>query len=112
LQLLGNAGGSEAGVTKLVVDDQVPPLVLQPNGVRSCLNRFFQNTDKFQKRLVRVVGVFWHGFLHHGYSSSSSYCGGLLPSRFVTLGNLPAGTLSSMASTLIWCHQSSPKSNQ
>src|SRR5262245_19086281 len=46
------------------------------------------------------------------YSSSSAYCGGLLPTFFVTLGNLPLGTLSSMASTLIWCHQSSPKSNQ
>ena len=43
---------------------------------------------------------------------SFGYCGGLFPSRFVTLGNLPLGTLSATASTLTWCHQSSPKSNQ
>ena len=46
------------------------------------------------------------------YSSSSMYCGGLLPSRLVIFGYLPAGTDDSMALTLIWCHQSSPKSNQ
>ena len=55
---------------------------------------------------VRVLATLFN------YSSSSAYCGGLLPTRFVTLGNLPLGALSSMASTLIWCHQSSPKSNQ
>ena len=58
LTLLGNAGGSEASVAKIVVDDPVPVLVLHPNGVRSSSYRIFQNTNEFPKCLVRFVGIF------------------------------------------------------
>src|SRR5579864_3032650 len=79
-------------------------------GVDVLAGRVRQPTSRIHSvnafQALRVLG--WTGW----FSYSSAYCGGFLPTFLVTFGYCPAGTFSSMAVTSIWCHQSSPKSNQ
>lgn len=56
--------------------------------------------------LVYGFGLF--ADVHPEQSSSSIYCGGLLPTRLITFGYFPLDTFSSIVWTSIWCHQSSP----
>ena len=84
--------------------EQVQDVVVPAIGVRTESGLLVRQelVEYLVDRLGRFVGAHAHHF------SSSMYCGGLFATRLVTLGYLPLGTLSSMATTSIWCHQSSP----